>query len=168
MGILRSRRLIAVLAGALLLTGVASWAPAAGRPVEAADATERSTRVAGAELRDNLLELTNEARERFDRAPLDLARAVSRYATRHSRQMADRGELFHSTWGRLERVLEGTGWQVAGENVGMGPSIDDVQQAFMRSGPHRHNVLLRAFDHAAIGVVERGGSVWITVVFYGS
>lgn len=93
---------------------------------------------------------------------------MSRYATRHSRQMAARGELFHSSWDRLTRELEGTGWQIAGENVGMGPSVDEVQEAFMQSGPHRHNVLLRAFDHAAIGVVESDGSVWITVVFYGS
>jgi uncharacterized protein YkwD len=167
MGILRSRRLPAVvLAAALLATGL-SAGPAAGRSVEAGR-TEGSMRTAGTALRDDLLELTNDARAHHDRAPLDLSRAISRYATQHSRQMAERGELFHSSWDRLEQQLEGTGWHIAGENVGMGPSIGDVQQAFMQSGPHRHNVLLRAFDHAAIGVVQRGGSVWITVVFYGS
>jgi uncharacterized protein YkwD len=167
MGILRSRRLPAVVLAALLATGLVAG-PAAGRTVESGRATEGSTRIAGTAPRDDLLELTNEARQQHDRSPLDLSRAISRYATRHSRQMAEQGELFHSSWDRLEQELEGTGWHVAGENVGVGPSIGDVQQAFMQSGPHRHNVLLRAFDHAAIGVVQHGGSVWITVVFYGS
>jgi uncharacterized protein YkwD len=163
MGSSRSRRLPAIVLAAAFLA-----APAAeGRALEAAGVADHRASTQAA-LRDDLLVLTNRARERFDRAPLDLARAISRYATRHSRQMAERGDLFHSSWERLERELAGTGWQVAGENVGMGPSIDDVQDAFMQSGPHRHNVLLRAFDHAAIGVVQRGGNVWITVVFYGS
>lgn len=161
----RRRRLGILLAAAALL--VAPAAEARNADLATGRSGPRGP-VARAGLRDELLALTNADRDRYERRALDLARSISRYATRHSRRMAQRGELFHSSWDRLARELEGTGWQVAGENVGMGPTVDVVQEAFMQSGPHRRNVLLRAFDHAAIGVVESGGSVWITVVFYGS
>ncbi len=38
---------------------------------------------------------------------------------------------------------------------------------FMASTPHRRNILNREFDHFAVGVVESGGNVWVTVIFYG-
>ena len=38
---------------------------------------------------------------------------------------------------------------------------------FMASPPHRRNILNREFDHLAVGVVESGGNVWVTVIFYG-
>jgi uncharacterized protein YkwD len=37
----------------------------------------------------------------------------------------------------------------------------------MASPPHRHNVLGTSYDQVAVGVVESGGVLWITVVFYG-
>jgi uncharacterized protein YkwD len=56
---------------------------------------------------------------------------------------------------------------VAGENVGVGDSLDDLEDAFMASAVHRHNILARTYDHAAVGVVIEDGRVWVTVVFYG-
>jgi uncharacterized protein YkwD len=51
--------------------------------------------------------------------------------------------------------------------VGVGDSLDDLEDAFMASAVHRHNILARTYDHAAVGVVIEDGRVWVTVVFYG-
>ena len=56
---------------------------------------------------------------------------------------------------------------IAGENVGVGADLRGLESAFMASGPHRKNILRRAFDNTAIGVVERNGTYWVTVIFYG-
>ena len=90
---------------------------------------------------------------------------LARYATRHSRRMAALGYLFHSRDGQLHGALEGTGWSVAGENVGVGPSLEELQAAFMRSAPHRANVLRPEYQRVGIGVVESGDVLWITLVF---
>jgi uncharacterized protein YkwD len=138
-----------------------------------ADAAERTPAVTAvalgsrAEMRGDFLDLTNEDRAEHDREALRLARVLSRYATHHTRAMADRGFLFHSSEDDLRAALEGTEWTVAGENVGVGDSLDDLEDAFMASAVHRHNILARTYDHAAVGVVIEDGRVWVTVVFYG-
>jgi uncharacterized protein YkwD len=119
------------------------------------------------EMRGDFLDLTNEDRAEHDRRTLRLARALSRYATQHSRAMADRGFIFHSSEDDLRGALEGTEWAAAGENVGVGDSLGDLQDAFMASTVHRHNILARTYDHAAVGIVVDAGRFWITVVFYG-
>jgi uncharacterized protein YkwD len=138
-----------------------------------ADAAERTPAVTAvalgspAETRGDFMDLTNADRAEHDREALRLARVLSRYATHHSRAMADRGFLFHSSEDDLRAALEGTEWTVAGENVGVGDSLDDLEDAFMASAVHRHNILARTYDHAAVGVVIEDGRVWVTVVFYG-
>lgn len=120
-----------------------------------------------ADLRGDLLALTNVDRASRGLRALGPADWIARYAVRHSRRMADLGYVFHSGDEQLRRALEGSGWSVAGENVGAGATLGEVQDAFMRSAPHRHNVLEPSFDHAAVGIVEADGVVWVTVVFSG-
>ncbi len=146
----RAATLVAVIVAALAVTSFAQTASAG-----------RVTR------RERLLALTNEARVRHDRARLALVDRLSHYAKRHSRAMADRGYLFHSDTSTLQRVLDPYHWSIGGENVGVGESIDGLQDAFMRSKPHRRNILRSAFDHTAIGAVRQGGKLWVTVIFYG-
>jgi uncharacterized protein YkwD len=119
------------------------------------------------ELRREFLHLTNADRTEHDRRELRLARVVSRYATRHSREMADAGRIFHSSEEQLRHALAGTDWSFAGENVGVGASLESLEDAFMASADHRANILKRPYDHAAVGVVVARDRVWITVVFYG-
>jgi uncharacterized protein YkwD len=122
--------------------------------------------VARPELAAEFLALTNADRAAAGLGPLVPADRLS-YATRHSRRMAELGYIFHSGDAQLRGALRGTGWVVAGENVGVGPALEGLQEAFMASAPHRHNILGTAYDRAAIGVVESDGVLWITVVFSG-
>lgn len=60
-----------------------------------------------------------------------------------------------------------TGWTSIGENVGYGSSVDEVHQAFMGSGGHRANIVKASYSHVGIGVVQSGGTVWVTLDFVG-
>jgi uncharacterized protein YkwD len=108
--------------------------------------------------------LINRAREDHDRDKLRLSERLSNKARRHSRAMADEGTIFHSD---LRKTVEDFVWSLAGENVGMGPSMISLHKAFMNSPPHRENVLDRRFERVGIGVVWRDGTAFITVLFLG-
>lgn len=115
--------------------------------------------------RVKMLQLVNDVRDRNDRRLLRVDRKLSRYAVRHSRQMADAGYLFHTP--DLASKLDGRNWSIGGENVGFASSLRAVMGGFMDSPPHRRNILRRGYDHAAVGVVKSGGSLWVTTIFYG-
>ena len=120
---------------------------------------------AGTGLRGEMVPLINDDRADKDRAALELDLELSRYAKKHSRDMADAGVLFHTS--DLAAKLKGKHWSVGGENVGAAPNLRALEDVFMASTPHRRNILNREFDHFAVGVVESGGNVWVTVIFYG-
>jgi uncharacterized protein YkwD len=117
--------------------------------------------------RRQMLGLTNEDRVRHDRSRLDFAARISHYAKDHSEAMARKGYLFHSSDAQLRDVLEGSNWSLAGENVGVGSSLESLEDAFMASKLHRQNILQPTFDNAAVGVVREDGRLWVTVIFYG-
>ena len=149
----RSRRQVALvflLAAAVFTTGIVT------DPVRAG---------ATAPPRGEMFRLTNGDREARNRHDLDLNTRLSRYAKRHSRKMAERGELFHTP--DLAAKLDGLDWSIGGENVGVGPDLTSLEDAFMASAPHRENILRRTFYDAAVGVYESDGSFWVTVIFYG-
>jgi len=128
-------------------------------------AADRASASSDHRRRAHMLSLTNDDRVERDKAALKLNAALSRYAKRHSRQMATKGYLFHSA--DLASKLKGLDWSIGGENVGVGSTLDGLESAFMKSRPHRKNILRRTFDHAAVGVIHSNGSFWVTVIFYG-
>jgi uncharacterized protein YkwD len=144
--------LVALLLAASLMAGFAPTRAAAG---------ERFTR------RLHMLSLTNEARESHDRADVKLNWLLSRYARRHSLEMASKGYVYHSDDDTLISILSPYHFTIGGENVGVGSTVDGLQDAFMASPPHRENILRTAFDHVAIGMASVDGRLWVTVIFYG-
>jgi uncharacterized protein YkwD len=115
--------------------------------------------------RSEFLRLINDERADHGRGGLALSGRISSAAKTHSDRMADRGALFHT--GSLSRILRGTSWQIAGENVGAGGDAQAVFDAFMASPEHRRNVLRGSFDHVGIGVTSSDGDLWVTFDFYG-
>lgn len=110
---------------------------------------------------------TNESRLLHQMPLLDLDARLSDLARQHSLAMANRGSLFH-TADPAATYLRGVDWHTWGENVGVtGGTVADLQKAFMRSSPHRANILNREFRHVAIGAVRVDGTLWVTVFFYG-
>lgn len=83
-------------------------------------------------------------------------------ARRHSREMAAQGDLHHNN--NLPNEVDG--WTALGENVGVGPDVGELHQAFMDSLHHRENILERDYNQVGIGVVvAEDGTVWVTEVF---
>jgi uncharacterized protein YkwD len=117
--------------------------------------------------RRHMLALTNDDRTNHDRDRLTFARRLARYAKAHSQAMADDGYIYHSTGDQLRRALDGYEWELGGENVGVGGSLESLEDAFMASTDHRKNILRKVYDHAAVGIVRADDRIWITVIFYG-
>jgi uncharacterized protein YkwD len=124
------------------------------------------TSIANASPRSSLLRSTNRIRQHHNLQRLALDRPLSQQALIHSQEMADRGELFHTA--DLAGVLGDRNWSVAGENVGTGASVRAIQRAFLKSPPHRANILLKNYKHVGIGVYQdSSGIYWVTVIFWG-
>ncbi len=75
--------------------------------------------------------------------------------------LAEQGSLSHST---LSNGYESGTWCRLAENVGMGPTLDSVNAAFINSPPHLANILGN-FDHVGTGVVRKGDYVYVVHEF---
>jgi uncharacterized protein YkwD len=53
-------------------------------------------------------------------------------------------------------------WLKLGENVGVGPSVDPVMQAFINSPGHYANIMDPAFTRIGVGVVWNGSAMYTT------
>ena len=51
------------------------------------------------------------------------------------------------------------------ENVGVGSSVTRVHSEFMRSSPHRANILYSRFRYFGLNVYRAHGRMWVTVEF---
>ena len=105
--------------------------------------------------------LVNDARGSHGLDRLTLSAALSKQAHRHSARMADSGRLFHSCLA----CRRGAGSGASAENVGVGDSLHKVHVALMASASHRANILSSSYDRVGVGVVSRGGRVWVTQLF---
>jgi uncharacterized protein YkwD len=115
--------------------------------------------------RRDMLGWMNNARSDHGAAGLDRGWRLRALADEHSRQMANAGRIFHTT--SLGSRLTFVSWSVAGENVGAGGSMRSLYDAFMRSDPHRDNILRRGYRRVGIGVYPHDGFLWVTLIFVG-
>jgi hypothetical protein len=100
---------------------------------------------------------------RGSRGPLAVDGTLVTVARRHSQRMANSGSIYHN--GNLSKEVP-AGWKSLGENVGMGPTCDDIHEAFMNSPSHRANILDPDFNFVGVGVVVAGdGTIFVTEVF---
>ena len=129
--------------------------PMAANPAAAANSGEKELRT-----------YVNEARDKRGVRELGMRKFLVRAARRHSRQMASSGQLVHST--DLASYVGSRSWSIIGENIGYGPSMDVLHDAFMDSPPHRKNQLNRRYRHVGVGMaLGDDGRIWVTVLFLG-
>jgi uncharacterized protein YkwD len=141
---------IGLLLAAMLLAAVPSTALAASNSKE---------------MRRKLFSITNQSRRNNGLRSLDLNWRLSRDALQHSRRMAQRHTVYHTS--NLYRLVRRWHPSVWGENVGMAGTVSRVHQLFMNSSAHRSNVLRTGYSKVGIGVFRGGGRIWATVMFYG-
>ena len=109
------------------------------------------------------LNLINSSRAAAGLAPLKVDSGLQAHARKHTQDMMDANELFHSSAAEL-RAAAGTGWTKVGENVGRGGSPSVLHQAFMNSPSHRANIL-GDYNYVGIGTGTKDGTLYVTVVF---
>ena len=83
-----------------------------------------------------------------------------------SDRMEDRGNIYHNPRLGAEATERGLDWERVGENVGMGPNVDLIQQAFLDSPHHYENIVHPSYNHVGVGVVKGDdGKMYVTQVF---
>jgi uncharacterized protein YkwD len=145
-----ARRLVAALLTVLalvltaLVTGAAAAGPAAANSVE-----------------DSFTAKLNGARSARGIPRLTTRGSLVEVAREQARRMAGQSRLYHNP--RLTSDV--TNWRWVGENVGYGPDVVTVHQAFMNSPAHKANILDRDYTEVGIGAVVSNGRVWVAEVF---
>lgn len=105
----------------------------------------------------------NAARTANGKGKLSLDPEISKVARKHTKEMINQALLHHTSSDALRNRV--TRWQLLGENVGVGATVDSLHVAFMNSPAHRENILLSSFKHVGVGVIKDGGRMWVTVIF---
>jgi len=59
-------------------------------------------------------------------------------------------------------------WLRLGENVGYGPDVQTIHNAFVNSPKHYANLVQAEYNAVGVGVVVSGGTMWVTEVFENS
>lgn len=108
-----------------------------------------------------LFNLINAEREAEGLASLRWNGVLETVALDWSDTMSDEERLYHRP--DLGDVIT-SDWRRIGENVGVGPEIDRLHQAFMDSPGHRNNVV-GDYDQVGIAVQPNGSRIWVTVNF---
>ena len=110
-----------------------------------------------------LLDLMNSARQRAGLPALQSDATLNAIAENHAARMAAAGRVFHNG-----SYPSGAGsWESWGENVGTGPTVDDVHKAFMASAVHKANILSRSFNLVGVGVARWGQGIMVVEDFIG-
>jgi len=109
----------------------------------------------------DFIALVNVERARNDLPALSPRTDIRDVARKHSVKMAQEARLHHNPTFSQEI----TNWQVVGENVGRGPSVESLHRALMNSEGHRANILHERYTQIGVGVEVRDGQVWVTQNF---
>jgi uncharacterized protein YkwD len=107
-------------------------------------------------------DLVNSSRGAYGLPGLPTNIDLSLKAQAWSNQLANDQYLHHSY------LPDGNGynWYRLGENVGVGSSLEQVQDAFMNSSGHRANILDGGFNRLGTGVTRDGaGRYWVVQEF---
>ena len=106
----------------------------------------------------------NQARRARGLSPLRWDESLAVAARRHAEVMAQHGSAQHGFTGEpslATRVKQAGGhFSWLSENVTQGPSPRFIHTQFMKSPPHRANILDRDMDSTGVGVVEQGGQLF--------
>lgn len=115
-----------------------------------------------------LLAMVNEARQSEGLPALALDPRLTTLARSHAEAMAQSQVVGHDLGqGDPERRAEEAGlrFHALGENVARASSVVQAHRSLWSSPSHRKNTLERRWKSAGVGVVERGGSSWVALLF---
>ncbi len=144
-----------MLVAALLALGGFAEAPAA----------EGQVLPPASELERQFHDLNNQERALRGLPPLMRDEALSATARAWATTMAADGFLFHDPDLAGAATSIDPTWTKVGENVGLGPSVRLLHDAWMASATHRANILDGTYNRIGVGVVVVGHDIWVAVRF---
>jgi len=113
-----------------------------------------------------LLALANQARAAAGAGPLKWDEALAVAARKHCQRMVDAGPVAHQypdELGLAERAgLAGAHFDLIEENVAIGNSAEQIQDAWMHSPGHRQNMLNSGVNRVGIAVIASRGVLYAT------
>jgi hypothetical protein len=110
----------------------------------------------------DLTAMTNADRVSRGLRALSTAGDLQSFAQQRADEMARSKRLAH-TVGLGTKI---SGWRRLGENVGRGPTLQEIQTAFMASPSHRENILDPDFTQIGVGVTFDGKDyLYVAVIF---
>lgn len=104
----------------------------------------------------------NKSRAAAGRAYLANWDVASTKAQKWAEHLAQTGRLSHSN---LASGYPSGSWCGLAENVGMGPSLTSIHNAFLNSPGHRANLLNPAYGHMGTGVAKKGNTYFVVHEF---
>jgi hypothetical protein len=150
----KGRRLLAKTLG--LLLGIALFTPALSTTLATAAHADPGTEEA------QFLALTNQLRVSHGLNALASYGGLVSIGRVWSANMAGAGGISHNM--NLPHEVSGP-WTKLGENVGVGSTVQSIQDAFIASPHHYENLVDPVYNYVGIGVVDSGGRIWVTVDF---
>jgi Cysteine-rich secretory protein family len=94
--------------------------------------------------------------------PLATDAQLTDIARRWAARMAADGRLEHNP----SLTSEYPGWREMGENVGVGPDVDTIHQAFVHDPEHYANMVHATYQRVGVGVVtDSSGRLWVVEDF---
>jgi len=94
--------------------------------------------------------------------PLGFNGSLTYMARGWSSHMASVGSISHNP--NMSSQAPGN-WVRLGENVGMGPNVDSLHNALVASPSHYANMVNGYYDSVGVGVVQSGGTMFVTFNF---
>jgi hypothetical protein len=117
----------------------------------------------------HIAELTNRDREAHGLDKLQWNDSLAAAARAHAERMAEETDLSHEYAGEgnvgQRAAQAGVHFRAIAENIATGFSDEQVEQEWMHSPPHRANILDPKLNAIGVGVVERGGTLYVTEDF---
>ncbi|HVE92472.1 MAG TPA: CAP domain-containing protein [Actinomycetota bacterium] len=90
-------------------------------------------------------------------------------ARKQAVRMLEAGRIYHNPNLESDTAAAVSNWRTLGENVGVGTDAAAIQNAFIRSAPHRANIENGSFNLVGIGVVSTDdGRLYVTQMFVGA
>ncbi len=118
---------------------------------------------------ERLFEETNQARAEQGLQSLQWDSTLAQAAEAHAELMAQNGQLSHQYSGEAALTTRaaqvGAHFQTVAENIAVGPSTDTIQREWMKSPPHRANILDPNLNAVGFALVERGGYLYAVADF---
>jgi len=117
----------------------------------------------------NLFAATNRARADQGLAPLRWDDALAAAANTHAEWIVQNSQLSHQYSGEpglaARAAQAGAHFQAVAENIAMGASTAQIQNEWMKSPPHRANILDPNLNAVGFAVLERGGNLYAVADF---